>query len=200
MKYLLYAFTAVAIFTSCGTHTKDCPTLRDLSWIVYNNNDTIRFTNANHSEISFVVNIKGQSASYTEDCEKESGNTYYCKPCYANAGATGNSDSSRNQKFQISISTGNTDGGPNEGIYYVILDGFGSFSINGTSTIVPNQYMTGQMYNTLTLGGTTYTDVYAGQQDTLTSPGVMVWKSYYNKQYGILGFEDRQTHTLFYRE
>jgi hypothetical protein len=55
----------------------------------------------------------------------------------------------------------------------------------------------------LTLGNKTYYNIYVREVDTTYNNYTQqesVWKAYYNEQYGIVGFYDRQTQSLFYRE
>gem|GEM_PF-4595853 len=52
------------------------------------------------------------------------------------------------------------------------------------------------------LGSHSYTNVYVQSIDTLQPPFTnrKIWKTYYSLTAGLLGFHDRQTHTLFYRQ
>ena len=114
---------------------------------------------------------------------------------------SGSSSTSRGRYHTLNISIGIF---PPYDLNYQVLDCPGAFGIS-TTEMIPDTHLrpTGRVLDSVTLGGVTYTNVYTEEADTLGTIYVQpssVWKTYYNKQYGVLGFEDRQTRSLFYRE
>ena len=197
MKLYRFLPFALVLFAGCK-HSQDCPAFSevDAAWLVYHDNDTAKFTNGAGSTITFVMGGKQLSSSYTEACGRGEPAGYYCKSCIAEASVSGTTDSVRgNGHKRLTISMRQEEG--MDDLSIGIYDIHTRLQYN-SATHQPEGNTT-----TVTLGGTTYGDVYFYEQDTLNANPVfnpVVSKIYYNRQFGILGFYDRQTHSLFYRE
>ena len=72
------------------------------------------------------------------------------------------------------------------------------FSLTDTVELSQND----SLISNLVLGTQSYTDVYAFAHDTLNNmySNNYIWKVYFVKNTGIVGFRDRRTQSLFYLE
>ena len=195
LKMYRYLLFCLVLLTACK-HSQDCPGFddRDAAWLVYHVNDTIKFTNAANDKIRFVTTQRNTDPSYSEVCHRGEPAGYYCKPCTSSASVSAVTDTLRRNYYRINLEMLNPDGN----LSFAVYDNMGILDYDYDTHTVKSA----DKLDTLTLGGTLYHDVYFHEVDTLLTfmTNTIVWKTYYNKQYGILGFYDRQTHSLFYRE
>ncbi|MCW3086074.1 MAG: hypothetical protein JWP12_3440 [Bacteroidetes bacterium] len=189
---------AVLLLSACK-HSQDCPGFvgEDASWIAaYHNGDTAKFINAAGSKISFVMSAPSIDPSYTEECGRGEPMGTYCKPCSVDANIYGSSDTMRGNTKHLSMGMHKGEEREPGSMYFEVFDITGILSFD-YQTHLPQG---ATVLPTLVLGGTTYQDVYSAETDTTHHSNVFVSKIYYNKQYGVLGFYDRTSHSLFYRE
>ncbi len=193
-RYILFA----AILLSACKHSQDCPGFvgADVAWLSYPNGDTAKFTDAAGNKISFHMQTSSVDPSYTEECGRGEPAGYYCKPCKAGANISGISDTMRRNTKWLQIALTRGDERTPGNIELSVFDYTGKLSFDYKT----HQPQNANLLPTLTLGGTAYQDVYYTEADTTTPSMILISKIYYNKQFGILGFYDRQTHSLFYRE
>jgi hypothetical protein len=196
MKMYRCFLLVVICFVSCK-RSQDCPAYNsiDSEWLVYSIHDSIKFTNAANVKLLFVVQDKTTSAAYTEECLRGEPIGYYCKPCESSATMYAKSDSTRAGTSGLDI-----DGAANTNFHFQLFDNYASYDYNEQTHTLE----TADILDSILLGTTMYYQVYFHEEDTTNiAPyfrNALIWKTYYNKQFGFLGFYDRQSRSLFYRE
>lgn len=214
MKIFFGLFSLVFLY-SCHCDNLLCPALdtRYASWINNSPGDTIRFINSAGSRIRFVVSRREISGNKESECNKISGYGCKCNNCDATGLMESVSDSSRQiihpnpnvtsivRNLNTFISTVYTANGSSymdttTTLSYSLFDHTNTLKfspdvvINANDTFLP----------LVVLGNRTHLDVVVHQIDTVQYPNQHVWKTYFNKQSGVVGFHDRLTNSLFYRE
>ena len=208
----------LVLFYSCHCDDKTCAGFNKkyLDWLPYPVGDSIRFVN----DVNDVIAFKAYNLFATEEkinhCTSVQSYGCKCDGCeniFA-SNSTETNDTSRkivdafgrtiqyfkymNNEMNIVYPDSN-----NILLKYTILDQRNSFTISPALKINSGD----SLLTSIVLGGKTYTDVIMHQVDTtliLSSNPIynvyFVWKSYYTKQYGVVGFFDLKTHSLFYRK
>lgn len=204
-KLLIFLLSVAAISCNCEKEYH-CETLTTESsaWIPQNTQDTIRFKNEFGVEIKYTDFYVNQSVPYDASACMRTG-LGFCQ-CDRSCEA---------RSWFKSISTDFFSGYNLYGIFitetsnnearqltsqldYTIFDFANKIDIlNPTSLSLGDSLL-----STLQLGGQNYDGVYVQTLDTLTSTNqnLVVWKAYYTKSHGVIGFRERQTQTLFYRD
>lgn len=201
MKMYRYLFISAVVLLSACKHSQDCPgfTNEDTAWMVYDSGDTVKFVNAAGSRITFAIESQHIDPSYSEECGRGEPMGYYCRPCRISAGVTGASDTSRRNYKGLSTGLLKEDDHQEE-FCVSVFDHYATFPFDFKTHSITSALS----LDTLTLGGTLYRNVYVDETDTgstsAVAANILVWKIYYNKQFGILGFHDRQTNSVFYRQ
>ena len=186
-----------------------------LSWFPYAVGDSIVFVDSTGKKIVFTVSNLSKSEDYERSCFRgEIGCT--CPSCdqtataYEHGYTTDSSMQIVNTQGmpvrtynEISVSIDSVERGGYD-LGYRIFDLSAGFSISPTFNLLINNDI---LIDSLTLGNHTYTDVVVHQVDTTATISqnpifnvYFVWKTYYSKQFGVVGFHDLKTHTLFYRK
>jgi hypothetical protein len=209
----LYFIALVVLLNACKS---DCPNITCTSldikykvWLPYNINDSIKFINNLGTEFLFRTKSIESSTESTQKCWPVPYGGCVCaqcdiKPHYCNLLS---SDTSRKEfingqqntiiynGIDVLVTSYNSNSEYVNLIYHV-LDQYNSFVIS-PQIVYQADY---SILPTYTIGSKTYTDVIVHQTDTSIVNYIgFVWKSFYNKQYGVIAFEDRKTHSLFYR-
>jgi len=178
--------------------------------IRYRTNDSIVYSNNNAESISFMVKTYNSiNNNYLKDC-KDSMFGCICEPCTTNASFSATSldsawvwvDSVGNQNNYHKMGYMVTDNVNNATLnfdiahlYYKLLFPYKNLDMN--QKLIPN----------ITLGSKNYTDVILIQIDTSNfSTGIyrtqnhFMTKLYFQAEYGIIGFHDIKSNSLFYLE
>ena len=190
---------------SCNCDKKyDCGTLSNeaMSWLNQNQNDSIKYVNALGQHINFFVSAKTVSPAYESQACKHGEAGCSCDyRCEANGRFYATSDSAINNLFNYSLeiieaSTNKTT--TTSTLTYSIFD-----CSNKIDILNPTQLSSGDsLLTSLQLGGANYSNVYIHTLDTLISYNQTktIWKTYFTKSKGVIGFWVRPTQTLYYRE
>ncbi len=205
-NYFLGTLLSVFIY-SCNCDKKySCPALSSEGqiWLSNNKNDSIIFINDAGNLIRFIINAKSTTPSY--DAPACKGGEFGCScdyDCEANGNITGYGNVSiggQSSYFikvtETSQSAGKFQTGFN--INFNIFDFFGK----QIDLLNPNLNIGDSLLNSAQIGNNTYSQVYVQSIDTLNNFNLnkKIWKTYFTKANGIVGFWDRQSHTLYYRE
>ena len=191
---LLTAVIAITIGAGCECK-RTCPGFNEnnLGYIPYNSGDKIHYRNDNGSEIVFDVTERVYDhAAHPKDMIQPDGScdVAACGVVGARMLATGNTSRSNSNALEVHMAEGITDATCS----YKLLDFDAVFTIaNGLGgmsgdLMVPN----------LQLGNGQYNNVLITTADTIVHPSQQIWQVYFCKDGGIIGFRDRQTHSLFY--
>jgi hypothetical protein len=202
---LLIGLTITLHLSSCNCDKKyNCGTLSDdaLSWLNQNQNDTIKFVNTIGQHLKFVVISRMVSSPYEAQACKHGGVGCSCDyRCNANGRFYALSDSAINnfQNYSVDIEEESDNKyKTSSNLTFAILGFISKIDINN-----PTQLNSGDsLLSTLQMGNGTYSNVYAQMIDTLSSynQNKAIWKTYFTKSLGVVGFRDRQSQTLYYRE
>ncbi len=203
--YVLMLLTLVQIF-SCKCDNVVCADFNPdyLTWIKDSISDSLTFINSAGSRIKFIVTEKTASKGYVQEVNSNWTGCHSLQ-CFGDANLKAVSDTSRgNNSIDIRLSTSEiTQGGYGDNeesrqLSYSIFDCYNSFIFAPTIKVHEGDYI----LDSLVLGGNTYRDVIVSEIDTTISINLTrnIWKTYFNNQNGVIGFFDRQTHSLFYRE
>jgi hypothetical protein len=214
MKILLGLLSLLFLY-SCHCDDLLCPALdtRYAGWINNAQGDTIRFINSAGSRIRFVVIRREISGNKESDCNNVSGYGCKCNDCDATGLMEAVSDSSRVvihpnpnvttivKNLNTFIATAYTANGSSytdtsTTLSYSIFDHANTINFNPEVVINPGD----TFLPSVVLGSKTHSDVIVHLVDTIQYPNQHVWKTYFNKQSGMVGFHDRRTNSLFYRE
>ncbi|MEO8150226.1 MAG: hypothetical protein ABI723_21510 [Bacteroidia bacterium] len=203
LKYLTGLLLLMQIY-SCNCDKKyNCGALSDdsFTWLNQNINDTMMYENSAGQHYKFVVNSKTISPAYEAQACKHGevgcGCDYLCE---ANGGFYAECDSTLNNLKSYSVNI--EESGDNKTILSSILTYQIFDFINKIDVTNPSNLNQGDsLLSTLQLGNHTYSNVYVQMIDTLISynQNKKIWKAYYSKSTGLIGFHDRQSQTLFYR-
>ncbi len=198
-KYKYYSVLILGLFFFAGCDRNvTCPGFPDefLSPINYSINDKLTYRDSAGSQIVFTVNEK-----FVQPKTEVHHDYYKNIVCDAAANFNSTSDSFRNgnNRFGISLSIADARHDSSE-----IIAEYNILGLNNKITVSPSiiiQYGSADsLVHNLTLGGKNYNNVIVTEYDTTLYPGKIIWKMYYEKNSGIIGFEDKQTHSLYYRE
>lgn len=150
------------------------PTQEDISWIIYNNGDTLLFKN-NLNEFDTMV-VRKTDEFYTglygdglfNSCED------YKIPAY---------------KFENFIDTFKLFGGPT--LFSSNSNSDSSAKIRWLGFVGNNDDMklSGPTFNSITINGNLYDNVFIHTVDTSMLLNGTIWKVYYQKENGLLGFD-----------
>ncbi len=198
-KFII-GFIAFCFLYSCKCHDITCPAFStsDLAYINFNINDTLKYINSYGNTLQFIVTEKNTSASYNESCSNDFGGCY-CIMCGTNGNIKAISDSSRNNinYLKISRSTGKDIGGS----YSLAFNVFNfSGELNPDAPGENYGFPKDSLISSIILGSSSYSNVHFQQTDTISNNINGIINVYYTKQFGIIGFYDRQTHSLYYRQ
>ncbi len=207
MNKLNYFFGVVItiLFYGCDCDQKfDCGTLSNesLAWLNQNLHDTITFVNDDGDRIKFIVNAKSLSQP-VNDIQACKGGPVFCScdfSCQANGRFYAVTDSAINNSRSYSIDideSGIQDKNSFADLTYSIFDFTYKFQIKTFKLNDKDSTL-----NYLQLGIHTYSDVYVQSIDTLKQyyQFKKIWKAYFTKSLGVVGFRNRQTQTLYYRD
>jgi hypothetical protein len=219
MKPISFIFILVLLYAAgCKCDDLICPTLtqESLDWLPYQPGETIRYVNNNGAEILFKVERFESGPSLILECGPDGLLGCKCPDCpEPNADAFARTkDTSR----KITTAQGQTVM-VFDGLYTHILKPdnkkdsvfltYHVFDHRNTIAISPSIRLNSKdsLIAAFTVGNTTYANVIVHETDTTAKPYAnpiynvyFVWKSYYNKQYGVIAFHDLKTGSLFYRQ
>jgi hypothetical protein len=183
--------------------TYDCGTLSDnsLSWLNQNENDTIKFTNPSGQHLIFVVTARTVSSPYESQACKHSETGCTCDyRCSANGRFYASGDTAINNLNNYSVEIAEeTDNKNNVSsvLTFSIFDFSKQIDILNPESLKPGD----SLFSSLQLGNINYSNVYAMTFDTTNAnQNKVVYKSYFTKQSGVVGFITRPSQTFFYRE
>ena len=169
------------------------------TWLPNNVGDSIKFRNSAGTIINFVTKVVKISSECSVDCFSQ----YSSSPKIYSTFET--TDTSRkifiNGQQRIVTYNQNEIAVNLESSNYVLVSYFVFDQANQYIIFPTFQYSAGySVLPTFTAGSISYSDVLVHQTDTTNLNGkFFVWKSYYNKEKGIIGFEDKKTNSFFYR-
>lgn len=200
--------TFLTILNSCCNGTHECPALSapGRPYLNHHTGDTVRFVNDNGVRLLFGFSDLSLSSPYTaKNCKGPQLGCSCGYDCGSNGDITFQSDSSRNNLVRLKYSV--NEEGQSMSSYEItgvemrfnLLDFTQqSFSLTDTVRLSQND----SLISNLVLGAQSYTDVYAFAHDTLSNAytNAYIWKVYFVKNIGIVGFRDRRTQSLFYLE
>jgi hypothetical protein len=214
MNKLAYIFGLVLIwslmtqFYSCNcSEINSCGTLSDeaIKWFNQIKGDTINFVNSTGRDFQFVVSESSVSRPYEEEACKRCNCEFNCR---ATGGFSAVSDSAINftiKKYFVTVSeswnnkpkaweTNQVSGI----LQYVFLDFYGEIDIKNPSQVKPGD----SLLTSLQLGNHLYSDVYVHTIDTLYSGyrDKIIWKCYFTKAMGVIGFREIKSHSLYFRK
>lgn len=174
---------------------------QSLAWLNQNVNDTIAFKNAIGNQIKFIVTNRSVSPEYEEACFYNGLGCQCDYICEANGRfyALGDTMINGENNYSISIEESGDKRLNISSAYNVhMLDFFGKYYIKNSSN---NSSMIDSLLPTLQLGNSTYSDVHTQTIDTTLSyyKNKIVWKIYFTKSLGVIGFKERYFHSTFYR-
>jgi hypothetical protein len=213
----LSVITAIFFISGCKCGDETCHALKPEynDWIPYQVGDIVKFVNDSGYEVDFTVSDRKISESYIIECGRSELGGCYCHDCaiqpsYFYATTSDNtwhvSDSLGNTILTYnSLYTNITQPDPDYDkvkAQYAILDQTNEITIGPAYTVTGDDIL----LPSLTLGGVTYNNVIVHESDTaIISPNPaynvhFVFKSYYNKEYGVFAFYDLKTQSLFYRK
>lgn len=204
LKRLLIAILMLQIY-SCDCDKKyTCGALssESIAWLNQNVNDTITFNNSNGNQLKFVVTHKSVSPAYEDQACMHGMIGCQCEyNCEANGRFFAYCDTliTSDNVYSISIDENGNNKSILASTYNVrLLDFFGKYYIKRSSN---NSSMTDSLLPTLQLGNITYSDVHFQTVDTTLSyfKDRTVWKIYFTKSLGVIGFKERYFHSTFYR-
>ncbi len=194
-------------FASCKCDKKyNCPSLSEDSkeWLPVYGTDSIRFIDSSGANFTFKMYSQYISPAYDANACKHGeigcGCNYLCD---SRATIYMSSDFTLNNKNYYFISL--EESGQNLKSYYKTGASL-TYSIfdytRKIDLINPSNQLPGDSLSlALSLGGITYYNVYVHVNDTLL-PGYqnhIIWKAYYTKKDGVIGFYNKATQSLFYR-
>jgi hypothetical protein len=215
LNFLSKGLTLVILsicFYSCDPGNITCPGLEPefSEWLPYKANDIVIYVDSNGQEIKFVVNKYELSTTKTLDCGPNGLGGSKCPTCpqrYSSVNASSQDTSRQKGKIiyrNLNSSVGKREG-KNDSVYlsYYVFDHSNDLTIS--PSLIPNS--TDSILPTFSAGGRTYSNVIVHQVDTTATPYsnpiynvYFVWKSYYNKEFGVIAFYDLKTRTFFYRK
>jgi hypothetical protein len=205
-------------YCACKCDTVLCPALESQysAWLPYKAGDVITYSNGNGQEIQFTTSRYEVSEVKEQHCGPDGFGGCKCSDCpepFSEVHAE-TSDSSRKivnaqgqtakivRYLNIGIRKPN-EKGDSVFLSYSIFDNNNSMAI-GPSVIINSK---DSLLPSITIGNRTYSNVITHEVDTLAKPYAnpiynvyFVWKSYYNKEFGIIAFYDLKTRSLFYRK
>ena len=200
--YRFFTLVLLSFFYSCKCNDKvHCPTLSDEAkeWIDFNIGDSVKFVNDQGDHFRYAVASKKISPDYDISTCKGSWPLCSCggdEKCNE-TGAVGFSGDSSGMSINIRQGSFKGDVGS-----FSVTYGIGTFQY----TLSPGTAMDVSPYDSIqssvTLGSHTYQDVFVNAVDTTQTyyQNAKVWKVYYTKTMGVVGFRYRPSQTLFYRE
>lgn len=205
-RFLLFiTIFLLSTFSSCKCDkTYQCPSLSDdgLSCLNQNTGDTLKFINADGNSFAFIINLKYIKPGYESKACRHGELGCSCDySCESNGHLAGNSDSSVNgqSSYYININENSDHSYKTAGfLWYTVFDFYGK-SIDLLNT----QMAAGDsLLSAIQLGNHSYTNVFVQSVDTTSNlhHNRRMWKAYFTKANGIIGFWDRQSRTLYYRE
>jgi hypothetical protein len=192
----------IAIVYSCDCDkTNNCGALSEegLASLIFDVNDTVRFENAIGNKIEFVTQSRTSTPAYSQEaCKKNGFGGCDCSShCSANGSTMAQSTTSLNSNNLYIIRIDEETEGKtwsSRNLFFYILD-YGSSHINLTD---PTHIDTGDsLLTSIQLGNHVYNNVYTFTRDTVQYPNVSVWKAYFTTTDGVVGFRERDTHTLY---
>jgi hypothetical protein len=210
----------VCLYYACKCDNKPCPGLdaQFSAWLPYQQGDIITYANDSGQEIQFTVNRYEVSAPITEvPCHADSYGGCHCADCpnLSNEVFGETTDTSRrivNAAGQSTKVLNNTlsiyvrqvdDYGKAVHVNYTICDHFNELPIY--PSVTPDKG--DSLLPSFAAGNHTYSNVITHQVDTTVKRYgnpiynvYYVWKSYYNKEYGVIAFYDLKTNSFFYRK
>ena len=205
MKRLnLYLIILVLVMLSaCNCDkTNNCGALSEegLASLVFNVDDTVRFENVSGGKIEFITKSKTSTPAYSEQgCKKNEFAGCDCNShCSANGSTMAQSTTSLNGSNLYFIRVDEEAEGKiwkKSTLMFNIFD-FGSSSIDlkdpthleiGDSLLASKQ-----------IGNHLYSNVYIFTRDTFQYPNMSIWKVYYTNTDGVVGFRERDGHSLYY--
>jgi len=205
-------------YCACKCDPILCPALepRYSAWLPHKAGDVITYSNGNGQEIQFTVSRYGVSEVKELHCGPDGFGGCHCPECPEPSSGlhAETSDTSRKivdalgqtakivRYLNIEIRKPNEK---NDSVFlsYSVFDNNNSMPV-GPSVIINNK---DSLLPSFTIGNHTYLNVITHEVDTLAKPYgnpiynvYFVWKSYYNKEFGIIAFYDLKTRSLFYRK
>ncbi len=211
IKYILCCFLIANLFYSCFG-TKDCgsftyPGIGDAynKWIHYRSGDTIRYVNSLNYEIIFVVKESSIADKKILDCWHQELGGCICAGYTETSSFNGTTNdtswkvnsgtiySQDNNYFDAYI-----DLTTNDNLRYRVLDNLTSLTVVGDTFKLDAQFH--KILPTFTVNTKTYSNVILQEYDTAIYKYTQVYKTYFNRENGIIAFEDRRTHSLFYKK
>ena len=216
-SFILYSILSL---TSCDCDDSvTCPAFSPNleSYLVYNENDLIKFQNENGDEITFTVNNKSLSSPKTIDC-KNNGLGCQCPSIYLSCTPIGeyHANTSNGERIRIdtiknrtytfnsldySIHTRLNNNGNIQTVFFTLLDANGSFEFTTEIKTGSNQIILDEF----NAGGKAYTNVILYRKDLKENDQYdypfnvdFISEVYIQPNLGIIAFYDLQTGSQFY--
>lgn len=191
--------------TYCGCGSNKCPkaTLKAQSFLPnYKEKDVIKFKNSKGQSIAFSIQSKTNELQQKREC-KNTGYGCYCYGCTATVlwEASANVSIKNRNNYKHTITEDNTVCVCDTFRIQMLVELY-DFYVRGTvvgEEMIP-EYPDSTLIN-YTLGGRVYPKLYSVPRDTLRGGyNEGVWKVYMTPKSEIVGFWDRTSKTLFYKE
>jgi hypothetical protein len=205
-------------YYACKCDALLCPALdaQYSAWLPYQAGDVITYSNGNGQEIQFTVTRYVVSEVKEQHCTPDHFGGCHCADCPEPSSDVHaeTSDTSRKivdaqgRTIKIDNYLNIGIGKPSEKSDSVFLS-YSVFDNNNSMPVGPSVIINGKdsLLASFTIGNHTYSNVIKHEVDTLAKPYrnpsynvYFVWKSYYNKEFGIIAFYDLKTRSLFYRK
>jgi len=216
----VFALTLLSCFYyACKCDNGVCPALEAqyAAWLPYKTNDIITYANDKGQEIQFTISRYALSEPKEQHCGPDGYGGCHCAECPDPSsevfGET--ADTSR----QILNALGQSTGTLNNTLYiyvnqpenkkdsvfltYLICDHGNTMPI-GPAVVINKK---DSLLPSFIAGNRTYSEVITHEVDTTVMRYAnpiynvyYVWKSWYNKEYGIIAFYDLKTRSFFYRK
>jgi hypothetical protein len=216
MKYILALALAVSLY-ACDCGEKDCRGVppEHNQWLPYELGEKVSFINGNGQQIDFNISQYNLGLPSIIDCGQSRGSGCRCAECPDPISST--SGTTTDLSRSIVTTTGQTvrtfnaistaitlrDSSDTAYVSYTVFDHSNKFAIAPGVTLNTRD----SLLPSYTVGNVTYPNVIVHEVDTLATPYgnpiynvYFVWKSWYNKDHGVIAFYDLKTRSLFYRK
>jgi hypothetical protein len=194
---------ALAMLNACDCNkTNNCGALSEegLASLIFKVSDTVRFENAAGSKIVFVTQSRSSTPAYSQEaCKSNEFAGCDCSyHCSANGSTMAQSTTSLNGNNIYFIRIDEESEGKtwkSSRLLFSLFD-FGSSNIDLKD---PTHLNAGDsILSSIQLGNHVYTNVYTFTRDTLLYPNISIWKAYFTTVDGVVGFRERDGHSLYF--
>ncbi len=209
MKPIVYFIVCflITVIHSCKCKDRyDCPSLStgELALLNYTSADTIKFINAVGQFLIFPFENTSVSQPYSAQACKQADIGCSCDyTCESTGSALFIGDSTRNGTRSLSYDIKETGRSFGEYSASSLVFTFDVFDFSGKINLIDSLLLFpgDSLASSISLGNHTYSNVHVVAYDTsqVYFQNKKIWKVYFTKTDGIIGFWDRQTQTVFYR-